>query len=118
VPFPLIILIAGLIGFAGARAALPAFRGGGGQGKVGAQVADADTLLGEESPGHTQVNRAYAFRISAVFGVLWLAPIALLFATLGPANVFAQIAGFFSIMAVVSYGGAYAVRAYVAQEPE
>ncbi|MFN4125703.1 chromate efflux transporter [Pannonibacter indicus] len=116
-PFPLIILVAGLIGFFGARAGLPAFHGGGGHGKVGkVQVDDADTLLGEESPDHTQVNRGWAFRISGVFLVLWLAPVALLFAALGPENVFSQIAGFFSVMAVVTFGGAYAVLAYVAQE--
>ncbi|MDX5412288.1 MAG: chromate efflux transporter [Rhodobacterales bacterium] len=117
VPFPLIILIAGLIGFFGARAGLPTFHGGGGHGKVGkVQVDDADTLLGEESPEHTEVSRGYAFRISAVFLVLWLAPVTLFFVLLGPANVFAQIAGFFSVMAVVTFGGAYAVLAYVAQE--
>ncbi|MGR3383769.1 chromate efflux transporter [Roseovarius indicus] len=117
IPFPLIILVAGLIGFFGARAGLPAFHGGGGHGKVGTvQVDDADTLLGEESPVHTQVNRGWAFRISGVFLVLWLAPVALLFAALGPENVFSQIAGFFSVMAVVTFGGAYAVLAYVAQE--
>ncbi|MFQ8432594.1 chromate efflux transporter [Amaricoccus sp. W119] len=117
IPFPLIILVAGLIGFFGARAGLPAFHGGGGHGKVGSvQVDDADTLLGEESPDHTRVNRAWAFRISAVFLLLWLAPVALLFAVFGPANVFAQIAGFFSVMAVMTFGGAYAVLAYVAQE--
>lgn len=117
VPFPLIILIAGLIGFFGARAGLPAFHGGGGHGKVGeVQVDDSDTLLGEESPDHTQVNRGWAFRISGVFLLLWLAPVALLFAVLGPANVFSEIAGFFSVMAVVTFGGAYAVLAYVAQE--
>ncbi len=117
VPFPLIILLAGLIGFFGARAGLPAFHGGGGHGKVGkVQVDDADTLLGEASPEHTRVNRAWAFRISTVFLMLWLAPVALLFVLLGPANVFSQIAGFFSVMAVVTFGGAYAVLAYVAQE--
>jgi chromate transporter len=117
VPFPLIILLAGLIGFFGARAGLPAFHGGGGHGKVGkVQVDDADTLLGEGSPEHTRVNRAWAFRISTVFLMLWLAPVALLFVLLGPANVFSQIAGFFSVMAVVTFGGAYAVLAYVAQE--
>lgn len=117
VPFPLIILSAGLIGFFGARAGLPAFQGGGGHGKLGAvQVDDADTLLGEDSPAHTQVNRAWAFRVSAIFLALWLVPVALLFGVLGPANVFAQIAGFFSVMAVVTFGGAYAVLAYVAQE--
>jgi chromate transporter len=35
---------------------------------------------------------------------------------LGPANVFSQIAVFFSKMAMVTFGGAYAVRAYVAQQ--
>ncbi|MDX5362180.1 MAG: chromate efflux transporter [Alphaproteobacteria bacterium] len=117
IPFPLIILVAGLIGFFGARAGLPAFHGGGGHGKVGkVQVDDADTLLGEESPDHTQVNRGWAFRISGVFLALWLAPVGLLFAVLGPENVFSQIAGFFSVMAVATFGGAYAVLAYVAQE--
>ena len=116
-PFPLIILAAGLIGFLGARAHLPAFRGGGGHGKVGAkQVADADTLLGEETPEHTRVNPAWALRISGVILALWLVPVAALFAALGPQNVFSQIAGFFSVMAVVTFGGAYAVLAYVAQE--
>lgn len=117
VPFPLIILAAGLIGFFGARAGLSAFQGGDGHGKVGAiEVDDADTLLGEASPDHTHVNRAWAFRVSAIFLMLWLAPVAALFVVLGPANAFAQIAGFFSIMAVVTFGGAYAVLAYVAQE--
>ena len=117
VPFPLIILVAGLVGFFGARADLPAFRDGGGHGKLGKiQVDDADTLLGAETPEHTQVNRGWAMRISFVFLVLWLAPVALLFALLGPAHVFSQIAGFFSVMAVVTFGGAYAVLAYVAQE--
>jgi chromate transporter len=117
VPFPLIILAAGLIGLAGARAGLPAFQGGGGHGAVGTvQVDDAETLLGEESPDHTEVNRAHAFRISAAFLILWLAPVAALFALLGPGHVFAQIAGFFSVMAVVTFGGAYAVLAWVAQE--
>jgi chromate transporter len=117
VPFPLIILLAGIIGFFGARAGLPAFHGGGGHGKVGkVQVDDAHTLLGEESPKHTEVSRGYAFRIAAVFLVLWLAQVGLLFAMLGSANVYSQIAGFFSVMAVVTFGGAYAVLAYVAQE--
>ena len=117
VPFPLIILLAGIIVFFGAQAGLPAFHGGGGHGKVGkVQVDDADTLLGEESPDHTRVNRGWSFRISAAFLALWLAPVALLFVTLGPENVFSQIAGFFSVMAMVTFGGAYAVLAYVAQE--
>ncbi len=117
VPFPVIILAAGLIGFFGARAGLAAFQEAAGHGQVGkVQVADVDTLLGEESPEHTRVNRAWAFRISAWLLLLWLVPVGALFLALGPANVFTQIAGFFSVMAVVTFGGAYAVLAYVAQE--
>jgi len=51
-----------------------------------------------------------------MFLILWLVPVAVLFLALGRANVFAQFAGFFSVMAVVTLGGAYAVLAYVAQE--
>lgn len=117
VPFPVIILVAGMIGYVAARRNIAAFRSGGGHGKIGAvQVADADTLLGEESPDHTQVNRAWAFRVSAILLGLWLVPVGALFLAFGPAHVFSQIAGFFSVMAVVTFGGAYAVLAYVAQE--
>ena len=48
--------------------------------------------------------------------VLWLAPTATFLAILGSADVFSEIATFFSKMAVVTFGGAYAVLAYVAQE--
>ncbi|GLC62015.1 hypothetical protein PLESTB_001830200 [Pleodorina starrii] len=117
VPFPVIILTAALVGFVGARAGLAAFQGGGGHGKMGGtQVADADTLLGEGTPDHTRVSAGWAARISAVFLGLWLVPVAALFLILGPENVFSQIAGFFSVMAVVTFGGAYAVLAYVAQQ--
>ncbi len=117
VPFPVLVLVAGLVGFFGARAGLPAFEGRGGRGRVGdVQVDDAETLLGEGSPDHTRVDRAWALRVAGALLVLWLAPVALLFGVAGPADVFAQIAAFFSVMAVVTFGGAYAVLAYVAQE--
>ena len=48
--------------------------------------------------------------------MLWLGPVVLLLLTLGPGDVFSEIAVFFSKMAVVTFGGAYAVLAYVAQE--
>ncbi len=52
VPFPLVILAAGVIGFVGGRAGWAAFLAGNGHGKVGGkQVADADTALGEGDSG-------------------------------------------------------------------
>lgn len=47
--------------------------------------------------------------------VCWGAPLVLIFATLGPEHVFWRIGTFFAKLAVVSFGGAYAVLAYVAQ---
>ena len=118
VPFPLIILTAGLIGFAGGRLGHPAFQVGGGHGKAGAgkTVADADTLLGEETPAHARPTVAWSLRIGAILLALWLIPTAALVLLLGQGSAFAEIAVFFSKMAVVTFGGAYAVLAYVAQQ--
>jgi len=116
-PFPLIILGAALIGFLGGVAGLRAFSAGGGHGpKVAREVADADTLLGEETPDHARPNLRWALSIGGVLALLWLAPVLGLGLGLGWDNIFAEIAVFFSKMAVVTFGGAYAVLAYVAQE--
>jgi len=114
-PFPLIVLCAGLIGFAGAEAGLAQFSGmpkhvGGVEG-----FADADSALGESLPAHARPSLGWSLKISAILLLLWLGPVAVLLLALGPANVFSQVAVFFSKMAVVTFGGAYAVLAYVAQ---
>lgn len=117
VPFPLIVLAAGVIGFIGGRAGHPAFQVGGGHGSSsGTMVADSETILGESLPTHARPNVRQTVRVSLVCLSLWLGPVALLLAKLGSGNVFSQIAIFFSKMAVVTFGGAYAVLAYVAQE--
>jgi chromate transporter len=117
VPFPLIILAAGVVGYAGGWAGLPAFRpGGGGHGAGhGPIVADADTALGEELPDHARPGVLWSLKVAAVCLVLWLGPVLALLLTVGSGDVFSQIAVFFSKMAVVTFGGAYAVLAYVAQ---
>jgi len=115
-PFPLIILLAGLIGFFGGRAGLEAFAPKAAHGPSGTDVAEEDTVLGEGTPAHTRPDLAWALRIAGVVLVLWLGPVLALGLSLGWDNVFTQIAVFFSKMAVVTFGGAYAVLAYVAQE--
>lgn len=112
--FPLVVLGAGLAGFVAARLG---WRQGaaGGHGPMG-HTRDADTLLGEETPDHVRTGWGHVARVLALWGPIWLGPVAAIFALLGPADVFAQIAGFFSVLAVVTFGGAYAVLAYVAQE--
>jgi chromate transporter len=117
IPFPMIILAAGLFGYAGGRAGLPQLIVGGGHGpKVAHEVPDLDTVLGEETPEHARVNPSWALKTGATLFALWIVPVLALGLTLGWSNVFAQIAVFFSKMAVVTFGGAYAVLAYVAQE--
>ena len=117
VPFPVIVFGAGIIGYVAGRAGLEPFLAGGGHGKVGAkQVADRELLLGEETPDHAKPNLRWSLSIAAVFLALWLVPVAVLYLALGGDNVFTKIAIFFSQMAVVTFGGAYAVLAYVAQQ--
>jgi chromate transporter len=117
VPFPAIVLAAGLIGYVGGRAGIRAFQGGGGHDRAGtAAVPDRETALGDELPEHARPNRRWSLKISAILLLLWLGPVAALLLTLGPDHVFSRIAVFFSQMAVVTFGGAYAVLAYVAQE--
>jgi chromate transporter len=119
VPFPLIVLAAGLIGFFGGRAGRSEFLvGGGGHGPSGgkATLADAESALGETVPAHARPSTAWSLRVAGVFLALWLLPVAAILSALGPENVFSEIAVFFSKMAVVTFGGAYAVLAYVAQE--
>ncbi|WP_409564845.1 chromate efflux transporter [Microvirga sp.] len=112
-PFPLIILAAGLIGFLGGRANLQQFQVGG----HGSQSAEeSDNLLGEHLPDHARPSTGRSLRIAAVWLALWLVPVAALLLLLGGGNVFSQIAVFFSKMAMVTFGGAYAVLAYVAQQ--
>lgn len=115
-PFPLIVLGAGLIGWWSARQGSTTFRGGGHGASKGPIVADADTLLGEDLPAHARPTWAETIRTALLWLALWLLPVAALLIALGPDDVFSRIATFFSTMAMVTFGGAYAVLAYVAQQ--
>jgi chromate transporter len=115
-PFPVIVFGAALIGFIGGLKGIAAFQGGGGHGPAKGAVEQTDSLLGENLPAHTRTTIARSLAVSAVWLALWLVPVVALIAALGSANVFSQIAIFFSKMAMVTFGGAYAVLAYVAQQ--
>lgn len=116
-PFPLIVLTAAVIGGIGGGSGNAAFSAGGGHGPAVANVIhDRDTALGEGLPEHARPDLAWSLKVSGAFVFLWLAPVAALLAFLGPEHVFTRIATFFSQTAVVGFGGAYAVLAYVAQE--
>jgi len=100
-PFPLIVAGAALIGYLVARAA---------PGQMG--LKDEPTDIAPAPPG-----RWRQFFVAAIVGlIVWWAPVALAALTLGPDHVLVTIGAFFSKLAVVSFGGAYALLAYMAQQ--
>ncbi len=117
VPFPAIVLAAGVTGWLGARSGSALFQARSGHGATaGGGLAEADSLLGEELPAHARTTIATARQAAAIWLVLWLAPVLALLLLTGVHSTFSEVAVFFSKMAVVTFGGAYAVLAYVAQQ--
>ncbi|TRC97972.1 chromate efflux transporter [Mesorhizobium sp. WSM4303] len=115
-PFPLIILFAGLAGWIGNRLA-PARFSGTAHGKDNLpDVRGAVDLMFERGElAHTRPTKWHAPRTAAIWLPVWLGPVVLILALTGPASVWTQLGGFFSLMAVVTFGGAYAALSYVAQ---
>jgi len=100
-PFPLIVGVAALIGFIVAR-------------RTPEHLGLNDTIEGTTTP---DPNRWRTFVTASLIGlVAWWGPVALVALTLGPDHVLATIGVFFSKLAVVSFGGAYALLAYMAQQ--
>ncbi|WP_374679705.1 chromate efflux transporter [Hydrocarboniphaga effusa] len=108
VPFPLIILAAAAIGLAGVRWAPAVFLP---KAKAGSAGEDEEPI-----PEHAVPSTSWTLRVLFSGAALWGLPILLLIITLGAQHVFTQEAVFFSKMAVVTFGGAYAVLAYIAQQ--
>jgi chromate transporter len=100
-PFPVIVVAAGVVGFLVAQSS---------PGRLG--LKDHTGALIEPAPGRwRQVAAASAIGLAT-----WWTPVALVVVTLGPRHVLVSIGTFFSKLAVVSFGGAYALLAYMAQE--
>jgi chromate transporter len=116
IPFPIIVFGAAFIGFVAGISGLTAFLSDNGHAPAHATAAGVESLLGDELPAHARPTVARALGGSLVWLALWLAPVALVYVSLGESNVFSQISLFFSKMALVTFGGAYAVLAYVAQQ--
>ena len=115
VPFPLIVLVAGAVGYWGGRYAPHKFAVGGGHGKAaqraGAAVIDDDT----PTPPHALFSWGRFVRVAVFFVGLWLAAIGTLWALYGKDAVLTQMAWFFTKAALLTFGGAYAVLPYVYQ---
>jgi chromate transporter len=116
VPFPVVVLGAALIGFIGAQIAPAQFRAANQAAGHTANAGAIDAAFARGELAHTKPNTRRTFVTVALWLAIWLLPVAALFATLGETSVFTKLAVFFSQMSVVTFGGAYAVLAYVAQE--
>ena len=99
-PFPLVILGAGVIGAWLAK-------------------TNPDSLQLKPAAAPTATHKPilpHILKTIAIWGSIWAAPMVLIYTTLGPNHVLWDVGAFFSQLAIVTFGGAYAVLAYMAQE--
>jgi chromate transporter len=115
VPFPAIVLAAGVIGYVGGRVAPREFAvGGGHDAQAGAHlpaVLDDDT----PTPTHALFRASRLALVVAIALALWLFTLAMLVASYGPGAPLPRMGWFFTKAALLTFGGAYAVLPYVYQ---
>ena len=112
VPFPILVAIAAMIGLVGGRISPRRF-----VVIQGAARSDkAAPLLAPQADHWIRIATVRNIGVSVVFLTLWFVPLVFIWATLGPSSVYYQEGVFFSQAAVVTFGGAYSVLAYIAQQ--
>ncbi len=116
VPFPVIVVGAGLVGFVGGLFRPAKFIVLKPHDTKGGSGGNGDYVLSDHVGVHTKPTLLRAAVVLAVFSGLWLGPLAVLIVAAGWDNVFVKEGLFFSKAAVVTFGGAYAVLAYMAQQ--
>lgn len=112
VPFPIVVAAAGIAGWAlhRWRPAPVAAGSGHGGGKDG-----PEPLISDDALHHDRPSARRALTILAVGLAAWFVPVAVVAALTGVGSAYTQQGVFFSGTAVVTFGGAYAVLAFVAQ---
>jgi chromate transporter len=115
VPFPAIVLGAAIVGAIGGRIAPERFRAGAGHRSAGASAASA--LIDDDMPvpPHARVSHVRLATVLLAGIALWAVPMVLLAAWGGMQGIYAQMGGFFTKAALLTFGGAYAVLPYVYQ---
>lgn len=115
VPFPLIVLMAAVLGYLGGRWLPGHFVIGGGHNAArtsyGPAVIDDDT----PTPAHVRFRWQHLLRLAVIGAALWVLPMALLTASFGWNGTLTQMGWFFTKAALLTFGGAYAVLPYVYQ---
>lgn len=116
VPFPIIVLAAGVIGLIGKKFWSAKFSLEIKHGKAGAQNETSVLSDEAESPPHAKPSLARGLRVLATCLLLWWVPVLLLGMWLGWNHTLPREGIFFSKAAMVTFGGAYAVLPYVSQQ--
>jgi chromate transporter len=111
IPFPVIVLAAGLLGWFAPHLVAAPTSSEGEEDTPGLM----DQIIAVGGASHLEPSRGRALRVLAVWLPIWLAPFVILYLVFGEASVWTKLAGFFSTMGAVTFGGAYAVLTYVAQ---
>jgi chromate transporter len=115
VPFPLIVAAAAVLGVLGCWWLPQSFPPPKSTDADASSEYLIDRLLGQGQLRHTMPSARRAVRILLTWLAIWMVPVGLVIGTFGVHSVLAQQGIFFSQTAVVTFGGAYAVLAYVAQ---
>ncbi len=120
VPFPVIVLAAGLTGLIGIWYLPSAFTASTEKDKSPTipNVADLSTLIIDDNVApaeHTIPNRTRLLKILAIGILMWIAPLVALVIWNGTNSLHVHEYSFFTQSALVTFGGAYAVLAYVTQ---
>ena len=114
-PFPLIVLTAGVAGYLGGRFAPDQFAVGAGHGKPGQAAGSAVIDDDSATPAHALFSWARFWKVLVVFLGIWLTAMGTLVALCGWDAVLTEMAWFFTKAALMTFGGAYAVLPYVYQ---
>lgn len=119
VPFPVIVLAAGVLGYLGAKIWPDQFKTGGKHGPAKKDAAPRQTAVLDDHhapPPHTRPNAWRVASLVLVGAALWAIPIALLVTWQTWHGTHARMGWFFTLSALVTFGGAYAVLPYVAHQ--
>ena len=115
IPFPYIVLIAGVVGYVGSHFSPEKFKTGGHHSESGKSFGPA--LIDDDTPVPEHAKFKWLrFLVLASIGItLWCAAMVMLFITYGWEGTLTQMGWFFTKAALVTFGGAYAVLPYVYQ---
>jgi chromate transporter len=115
IAFPVIIAVAGLSGIL-AQLIFPAyFKMGLDTYSAADKTCTIDYRIDAQSLEHTQASWQRSLKTLLIWLIIWAVPVCAVFAAFGAESVLGKQVAFFSQTAVFSFGGAYAVLAYVAQ---